>query len=547
MATVYLAKEISLNREVALKVSCDAGNEARTMASLDHEHIVKVYSESVDSARGLRLICMQYVAGVTLSSLWQNIEEKARQTKRKGDLLSGQNILGCLDSAITHPTLFSPAAVKDREALGKLNPVGVVAWMGVRLADALAHAHQSGIVHFDVKPANILINSYGRPLLTDFNVATNKREQGQCLLGGTPEYMSPEQREAFQTRSKSCFARLDHRSDLYSLGLVLHEWLDRTQVHGTCEQSLRRILSVCLRENPEDRFADAAALSQALLGHLEHQGILGTLPKVGGFTHFALTAPVSALIISAFVPQLGGTIINISYNALRIVRQLTTPQQELFVFLCFTWNTFAYSICTGICIWKAFPVIRFLRDPEKTHLKGKAELKTLRRNVLHLPFVILLLAAAGWGGGAIFFPLSLHVLRGPLTAKAAGHFLISFALSSLVAATYSFLCLQFFCLRIVYPKLWSGETDIRKQAAKELTVVGQRARLFCYLAGLIPLFAASLLVFSAADNMEVTQYQIYRYFVALLIGLGMLGFGSALEATKVLSKTLLAFASNESS
>src|SRR5262249_17773933 len=65
-ARVFLARQVSLNRMVALKVSHNRGQEARTLASLEHDHVVRVFSEVIDAPQDLRLLCMQYVPGTTL-------------------------------------------------------------------------------------------------------------------------------------------------------------------------------------------------------------------------------------------------------------------------------------------------------------------------------------------------------------------------------------------------------------------------------------------------------------------------------------------------
>src|SRR5262249_57227620 len=79
---VFLAQQLSLDRQVALKVTLNRGSEARTLANLEHDHIVRVFSESVDRPRQLRLLCMQYVPGTTLERV---IDALARRDRRAWD------------------------------------------------------------------------------------------------------------------------------------------------------------------------------------------------------------------------------------------------------------------------------------------------------------------------------------------------------------------------------------------------------------------------------------------------------------------------------
>src|SRR5438105_5445421 len=75
---VFLARQISLDRQVALKVTANWGNEARTLASLEHDCIVHVFSEMVDRQSNLRLMCMQYVPGTTLQEIIRGLENRPR-------------------------------------------------------------------------------------------------------------------------------------------------------------------------------------------------------------------------------------------------------------------------------------------------------------------------------------------------------------------------------------------------------------------------------------------------------------------------------------
>jgi serine/threonine protein kinase len=187
MGVVYKARQTRLNRLVALKILAPERKqdpqfaerftrEAQALARLNHPNIVAVYD--FGEADGLFYLLMEYVDGVSLRQWLQT-----RQV--------------------------SPA-----EALA-LVP---------RICEALQYAHQEGIVHRDIKPENVLLDAQGRVKIADFGIAkmlgrtdhpTALTEDQQAI--GTPNYMAPEQLEKPQS--------VDHRADIYSLGVVFYEML----------------------------------------------------------------------------------------------------------------------------------------------------------------------------------------------------------------------------------------------------------------------------------------------------------------------------------
>ncbi len=171
--------------------------------------------------------------------------------------------------------------------LHRASYVQAVCWIGACLADALHYAHQRGLVHLDVKPSNVLLASDGQPMLLDFHLAketSGSHNDHLSRLGGTREYMSPEQRQAVASIAAGQLHELalDGRSDIYSLGVLLFESLCDTlpaaserltaaeimRGNPAITRGLADILVKCLAHNPADRFADAGELAGDLKRHI---------------------------------------------------------------------------------------------------------------------------------------------------------------------------------------------------------------------------------------------------------------------------------------
>jgi len=181
MATVYLAHDIALDRRVAIKVMSTAlpdeglaerfRREARTAASLSHRHIIPIYA--VRERGELLYFVMKFVAGQSLDPIL-----------KAGPL-----------------------------------PIPVAQVILSQAASALGYAHRRGVIHRDVKPANVMLDDDGWVLVTDFGIAKVPSATGLTLTGvtvGTPAYMSPEQ----------CMGKeVTGASDQYSLGVVAYEML----------------------------------------------------------------------------------------------------------------------------------------------------------------------------------------------------------------------------------------------------------------------------------------------------------------------------------
>ncbi len=229
---VYLARQRDLaSRHVVLKVVRQPRGEPQMMAMLQHTNIVPIYSfHHVDSHS---IICMPYAGGVTLNDYLLN---PTHSESRDGASLI-QTIRHDRDDTIISPeSPNSPVAsfpgglqrstVNDDVAtplqrLRSLNNEQLAVWMFERLAGALSHSHSRGVLHGDLKPANVLIRNDGEPALMDFNLSRSLQRTSGATIGGTLAYMSPENLRRMMQGVDSD----DERSDIYSLGMMLFELL----------------------------------------------------------------------------------------------------------------------------------------------------------------------------------------------------------------------------------------------------------------------------------------------------------------------------------
>jgi serine/threonine protein kinase/tetratricopeptide (TPR) repeat protein len=252
MGEIYRATDSKLGRDIALKVlPADMARdpdrlarfrrEAKALAQLDHPNIVTIYS--VEESAGVHFLTMQLVEGDSLDRL------------------------------------IPPGGL----------PTGQIVSTGAELADALAAAHEKGIVHRDLKPANVMITKDGRVKVLDFGLAKDLRQidpigatrtsfdQTQAgMVMGTPAYMSPEQIAGRE---------VDHRSDIFSLGVVLHEMATGqrpfsgassaelasailrdaqpsvTDLRPSLPPDMARIIRRCLEKDPRHRVQTARDIS----------------------------------------------------------------------------------------------------------------------------------------------------------------------------------------------------------------------------------------------------------------------------------------------
>lgn len=290
---VYLAVQPALSdRPVVVKLTPQSGQEHLSLARLQHTGIAPLYLTQNYPERNLRLLCMPYLGGVTLAQLLDALANRPRKQ------CSGRDIARVIEAAEDNAldaSLHSPAL----QFLHRASFAQAVCWIGACLADALHYAHQRGLCHFDLKPSNVLLARDGQPMLLDFHLARGPLKPGEqdLWLGGTPGYLSPEQQAAMLAlrEGRAIAAPVDHRSDIYSLGVLLQELLG--DARGV--PRLPGILQKCLAPLPSDRFPDAAALARELRRGIAEAPTDRAAPARGATG--VSRAPTSVLAIAALL------------------------------------------------------------------------------------------------------------------------------------------------------------------------------------------------------------------------------------------------------
>ncbi len=272
MGVVYEAEQVSLSRRVALKIlplaaALDARAlrrfqlEAQVVGLLQHPRIVPVHA--VGTFDGVPYFAMQFIEGCSLAWIIAELraglsDEGHREAAREGSGSASGGTSGGVLAATLLSGRFAPAPGDSDSgrrpgsgsAEGSAAPAGShptrareyirsIARLGIQAADALGYAHEQGVVHRDVKPANLLLDCRGDLWVADFGMADVAGDVGLTRTGdlpGTSRYMSPEQASGHR-------ALVDRRTDIYALGATLYELLAlRAAVPGEHHQEiLRRI------------------------------------------------------------------------------------------------------------------------------------------------------------------------------------------------------------------------------------------------------------------------------------------------------------------
>lgn len=331
MGFVYEAEQLSMGRHVALKILPMAGalqekslqrfrNEVRAASMLDHPNIVSIYSVGED--RGVHYYAMQLIRGQSLARVIEELSGTGdaahslngdsisqilspgtwERSKSAGEPTEGAYDSREFDTAVRHASdtrADAQACVSTlKSGAGNVQYYRSVARLGIQAAEALQHAHDLGVLHRDIKPGNLMLDASTNLHITDFGLARIEADAGMTMTGdlvGTLRYMSPEQALAKRVV-------IDHRCDIYSLGMTLYELIalrpafesaNRQELLNqiafdeplklrkrdrSVPQELATIVHKTIEKDPLDRYTTAVELAEDLRAFLDDRPIQAKPP-----------------------------------------------------------------------------------------------------------------------------------------------------------------------------------------------------------------------------------------------------------------------------
>ena len=270
-ARVFLARQPELaHRRVVLKLTSNTSNvEPNLLAKLQHANIVPIYS--VHEQEGSLGVCMPDFGPCTLHDVAKRFHLSERENAvdtlpRSGrDVVEAisvhrQSVLGELDERSESPDKGSFDHLLDRSY------VDACVHLMLDVAHGLRHAHDKGIVHCDLKPANILVADHGTAMLLDFNLSgeIDAEQSKRSLVGGTLPYLAPEHLSAIVSGDQ-----IQPTSDIFSFGAILYELLTGQLPFGVSGSSLSPNISQ-IAERRQISPASIREANPAVPGSLEN-------------------------------------------------------------------------------------------------------------------------------------------------------------------------------------------------------------------------------------------------------------------------------------
>lgn len=555
-ATVYLARQISMQRLVALKISDDRGDEPKTLAQLDCKNIVRVYDVRDIPDPKCRLLYMKFVAGGSLHDVATAVRDIPLEDR------SGALVLSLVDQTAEKSGQDIPLDSRTRQRLLQMEWFEVVFWVGSEIAEGLAYAHLQDVLHRDLKPANILLTTEGIPQIADFNVSFCSQVEGstaESFFGGSLAYMSPEQLEAFDPEHMRQPEELTACSDIYSLGVILWELLFGRRPFGDqvadgdyssvlkqlvkqrqefqvkdhlpdeadrMEISLEPVFELMLSSAPEDRAKQAEQVSGELSLMSDRQARELLRPKPTRWSMLFQKYLVVFVVVSVVVPSALAAVFNYFYNFDSIIRPKGDDVAETFQRVQLIINLIAFPLGIGLLITLSFQLYKKLFQQERSR-----DLSTIecRRHILQLPLIAVLVPISIWTAAGLAYPIAMNLGNAAITVADSFHFLTSLILCGLIASVYPFFLISYVAIRYWYPAAFRTN-ELRLDDAARIEELNNRVWFFMLLGVMLPTFSMLLMV--------VTQRENDRFLLAVLAGSSFIALGAVFVIFQKLQRHL---------
>ncbi|WP_280392742.1 serine/threonine-protein kinase [Nocardia brasiliensis] len=560
LGRVFLARQRSMQRLVAVRLSAGRASAPQTMAQLDHAHIVRVFDQRVLlEAATPRLVYMQYLPGGTALGV---LEQRRRDPESDG----GTVLLRAVDAAMEAKGEIRPSDSSVRAEIAALSWPETVAWVGRRLADALDHAAHLGVLHHDIKPANVLFTAEGVPKLADFALRDSGATNHAELEADSLRYRSPEQLARLLDPAAPAPGT---RSDLYSLGLLLWEMLTGAhpfddqpeaaearpdaltrmlearragipdsalaQLPADTPAALRRVLLDCLRAEPKRRWRNGAELAGQLDLCLDARArdLVDPPPTSLRFRARGWLIPVAALCVG--VPNVLASWYNIQLNQSLIIDRLAAADQQKFFTVGLINNLISFPLAAVLLIalsrrplTVSFRLARGREYSARTLAKARRDTLLLGDWAVLVPFAMWVIAGVAW-------PLALAASGVSLPPGTFLHFFAAQLVCAAIALAYPFFPAMLFAVRVVYPQLLV-RGGVGPGDERQLRNLARRGNFYLGVAASVPLLGVAGATFVDAADLGlvivpvrwlsvggilafVVTYRLFRWLEADLLAL----------------------------
>ncbi|MFB8001695.1 protein kinase [Nocardia sp. NPDC056000] len=533
---MFLARQRSMQRLVAVRVESGANSDSPTVAQLDHHYIVRVYDQRLIAGNGnpLRLLYMQYLPGGNAAGVLSLLRAQP------GPAAGGELLLRAVDAAMEARGEIRPADSSVRREISELSWPETVAWVGRRLAAALDYAERHGVLHHDIRPENVLFTAEGVPKLADFALGPLYWNAGIPGSGGmasdSPEGLRWRSPEALAARLDPAAPMPDARSDIFSLGVLLWEMLtgaapfDDPAADGIpghevvtamlarrragvqpaalaalpadTPATLRRVLLECLDPDPDRRWQNGVELAGQLDLCLDARArdLVDPPPKSWRSRARSWPVPIAALCVG--VPNALASVYNIRLNQSLIVDRLSAVDQQRFGTVALVNNAIAFPLAALLLLWLArrpltvtYRLARGHRYSPAALARARADTLLLGERAVWIPFLMWVIAGVAW-------PLALSASGARLPPHTFLHFFTAQVVCAAIALAYPFFLIAGYSVRALYPQLLVrgavGPADRR-----QLLGLARRSNVYLAAAASVPLLGVVTATFVSREDLEL--------------------------------------------